>query len=309
MFFNTPHFDLSWWIYFTVFVVIALIFDIKVLHKSNKPMPSKQAIVTTAAWVVIALLFTGLLYTTHGHDKALEFLTGYLIEESLSIDNLFVFLLIFQHFSVPERFRYRILMWGIVGALIMRFIFIFAGIALITAFHWIIYLFGAFLLFTGLSLFKKKETDTAFEKNILVSFLQKFMPISNEWNDGSFFERKNGRLFATPLFVVLLTIESTDLVFALDSIPAVFAVTLDPFIVYSCNVLAILGLRPLFFVLQDMLRYFTLLHYGVCIILMFVGLKMILSGIVAIPVLASLFVILSIVTGSLLLSLYTQRKG
>lgn len=301
-------FDISWWIYFNIAVVISLILDLKILHKTDAPMSSKKAICISIMWVVAALGFSALLQITHGHTKALEFLTGFIIEKSLSIDNLFVFLLIFQYFNVPERHRWRILIWGIIGAIIMRFIFIFLGIALIQAFHWIIYLFGAFLIATGFALFKKKERDIKFKKNWLVVLLEKFMPVVSEWENGSFFVRKNGILHATPLLAVLLTIESTDLVFALDSIPAVFAITLDPFIVYSCNVLAILGLRPLFFVLQDLVSYFSLLHYGVCIVLIFVGLKMILSGFFPIPTLVSLAIIVLIVFSSILLSLMIKDK-
>lgn len=256
------------------------------------------------AWVGIAALFALLLYSIKGGEVALQFTTGYLIEESLSIDNLFVFLMLFQHFHVPLRWQNKILMYGIIGALIMRFICIIAGIALVELLHEVLLVFGAFLVIMGIIMFKKQDAMTHPKEPLLVSLIKKILPFKDTWNVDTFFVRSDGRLFATPAFLVLCTIESTDLLFALDSIPAVFAITLDPFIVYSANALAIVGLRSIFFALKDSLQAFEYLHYGVSLIVIFVGLKMLLAPIFAISTVTSLAVIAGIIATSLL-----WRKG
>jgi tellurite resistance protein TerC len=303
-------FDITWWIGFNAVLILLLIFDISRFAKSE--ITKREALLTTGFCVLLALGFALFLYMVKGPHIALDFITGYLIEASLSVDNLFVFILIFGFLKVPKKFQYRVLVWGILGALTMRFTFIFAGIALIQKLHWMIYIFGLFLVITGTMMFKKKEREFSPEQNPLVRLFKKFMPVTDSWHDcgteGKFFVRKAGKLFATPLFVALLTVESTDLIFALDSIPAVFAITLNPFIVYSCNALAILGLRSLFFVLQDLLTYFSLLHYGVCVILMFVGTKMVLSPIVQISSGLSLAIIGAVILTSVLLSIAIKKK-
>lgn len=301
------NFDLTWWIAFNVAIVVLLLLDIAFLHKPNEKMPSRKALGLSAMWIALALMFAGFLHLCKGPSESLEFLTGFVIEKSLSIDNLFVFLLIFQFFKVPEVYRYRILMWGILGALLIRLVFIIVGITLIQTVHWILYVFGVFLVITGVSLFKKQDRQIDFQKNLLITILKKWMPITSDWSSGKFFVKINSIVHATPLFVTLLVIESTDVIFALDSIPAVFAITLDPFIVYSCNALAILGLRPLFFVLQNLHSYFNLLHYGVCTVLIFVGLKMLLTPFFVIPTLVSLTIVTTIVLGSILLSYRAKR--
>jgi len=300
-------FGLEWWIPFNLVLILLLVLDVRYLRRStDKPRPS-QSLLLTAAWVSLAMLFALLIFMTKGQEPALKFITGYLIEESLSVDNLFVFLMIFQYFHVPESQTRRILMYGILGALIMRFVFIFVGISLIHRIPWILYVFGAFLVVTGILMFKKPEKSFTPRTAFLVTWLKKFIPITDHWEDGQFFVRKSGRLFATPAFVVLLTVEATDLFFALDSIPAVFAITLDPFIVYSCNAMAILGLRSLFFVLKDLLEFFEYLHYGVSLILIFVGSKMLLRPVYEIPTVTSLCVIGSILFLSMLLSAVRKK--
>ena len=294
-------FGIAWWILFTTALVTLLILDI-----ARPAMHARQAVTKSIFRVLLAVGFTLLLYCVKSPSIALDFFTGYLIEKSLSVDNLFVFLLIFTHLQVPKKLQHRILMWGIFGALIMRFIFIFAGIALLQKLHFVLYLFGLFLVVTGISMWKKRERKFSPDTNPLISFFKKCIPTTDDWATERFFVKKGGKLFATPLFSTLLAIESADLVFALDSIPAVFAITLDPFIVFSCNALAILGLRSLYFVLQDLLTSFRLLHYGVCLILIFVGTKMVISPFVAISSGLSLGVVATILVATLLLS--TQIK-
>lgn len=292
------NFDVHWWLFFTAALLVLLLLDIAFMREISR----KRAIRTTLSWITISLLFSGLLYVTKGGKTSLEYLTGYVIEQSLSIDNLFVFLLIFDYFKIPPRLQYRVLMWGILGALIMRFVFIFLGIALIQKAHWLLYLFGLFLVYTGVVMFKKEQKSYSPKESLSLSLLKRWLPVTDSWHGDKFFIRIKGVLHATPLFLVLVTIETTDLLFALDSIPAVFAITLDPFIVFSCNAMAILGLRSLYFVLHDLFRYFTLLHYGVCLILIFVGLKMLVAPFLIIPTLLSLAIVALIVGTSLVLS-------
>lgn len=301
-------FGLDWWIPFNLALVSLLILDVKYLRKvTDKPHPA-QSLLLTGAWVTLALLFGLVIFMLKGADPAINYITGYLIEESLSVDNLFVFLMIFRYFHVPENEQRKILMYGILGALVMRFTFIFIGISLIHRAPWLLYVFGAFVAITGIMMFKKPDKTFTPRTTFLVSLLQKYLPVSEHWANGKFFVRQSGKLFATPAFVVLLTVEATDLFFALDSIPAVFAITLDPFIVYSCNAMAILGLRSLFFVLKDLLEFFEYLHYGVSLILMFVGTKMLLHSVYPISAVASLCVIGTILVLSMFLSAIGKKK-
>ncbi len=302
------NFDLNWWIWFNVLIFALLALDLKYIKKTK---PS-HSLAITAAWVSIAGLFAVLLYYLKGSQLALEFVTGYLIEESLSIDNLFVFLIIFQHFHVPNKWQQKILMYGIIGAMAMRLIFIIAGISLIQMAHWILLVFGAFLIVTGIMMLKKpkkpKEIDQP-KQPFIVRLLKKIIPFTDSWDSKNFLVRLNGKLFATPALLVLCTIETTDLVFALDSIPAVFAITLDPFIVYSCNALAIVGLRSIFFVLKDLIEVFEYLHYGISILLIFVGTKMLIEPVYHITTGTSLAMIGTILLISILASYVPHKKG
>jgi tellurite resistance protein TerC len=264
------------WVLFNAFVVGLLALDHFVFRRGGRAQRFRAALAWSALLVLLAAAFAGLLYFWRGPAKTLEFATGYLIEESLSVDNLFVFLLLFRYFAVPIAHQRKVLTWGILGALVMRGIFIIAGVSLIGRFHWIIYLFGAFLIFTGARLLRGQSSEVHPERNWLLRAARRFFPITADFAGGKFFVRQPG-LMATPLLLVLLVVESTDLMFATDSVPAVLAISRDPFIVYTSNVFAILGLRALYFTLAGLMEAFHLLHYGLAAILMFVGAKMLLS--------------------------------
>jgi tellurite resistance protein TerC len=279
------------WVSFNIFILILLALDLGVFHRGARVITVKEALWWSAIWVVVALLFNLIVYFWRGADTALQFLTGYLIERSLSVDNLFVFLLIFNYFRVASRYQYKVLFWGILGALIMRALFIATGVALIHMFHWVIYVFGAFLIIIAVRMVFEKEKEIDPEKNPVLRLFRRFMPVTAKYVDGKFFIRKGKRSFATPLFVVLLVIETTDVVFALDSIPAILAITTDPFIVYTSNVFAILGLRALYFALAGAMELFHFLNIGLALILAFVGVKMLLSRFYEIPVAIALGVV------------------
>ncbi|MEX2089706.1 MAG: TerC family protein [Bacteroidota bacterium] len=284
---------------FNVFVIIMLVVDLKVFHRHAHEIKIREALLWSAFWIMLAMLFNTLLYFWLGSEVALQFFTGYLIEKSLSVDNLFVFLLIFSYFKVPAKYQHKVLFWGILGALIMRSILIGVGVALIATFHWIIYLFGAFLIFTGIKMGLQKETaELRPEKNIIVRFFKKLMPVTAGYHGEKFFLKIGGKTYATLLFVVLIIVETTDLVFAVDSIPAIFAITTDPFIVYTSNVFAILGLRALYFALAGIMDLFHYLKIGLSIVLTFVGVKMVMADIYPIPIVLAL----SVVAGVLLVS-------
>lgn len=271
------------WSIFNVFIIAMLIIDLVVLHKEDEPVSIKEALYWTGAWIVLALIFGIGVYYYMGSQTALDYYTGYLIEKSLSVDNIFVFLLVFTYFKVPDEFQHKVLFWGIFGALVMRLIFIFTGVALIERFHWIIYVFGGFLVFTGIKLAMEKDKEVHPERNPILKLVRRFFPTTKSYHGSKFFIRKMGRLIATPLFIVLVVIETTDLVFALDSIPAILAITRDEFIIYSSNAFAILGLRALYFAVAGIMRLFHYLHYGLSLILVFVGIKMLLSDFYHIP--------------------------
>lgn len=285
--------DTLWWILFNVFVVAMLALDLGVIHRSAKALGVRQALVWSAIWIGLAASFAGLLYGTQGRTAALEFSTGYVIELSLSVDNLFIFLLIFRYFRLPEEQQYRVLFWGIIGAIVMRAAFIFAGVGLIRRFHWIIYGFGLLLLYSGVRLLFQHGGEVNPEKNPLLRVLRKFMPVTPDYVDSKFFVRAE-RLYATPLLLVLIVVETTDVIFAVDSIPAVLSITLNTFIVYTSNIFAILGLRSLFFALSALMDIFEYLHYGIACVLAFVGAKMMLSHIYPIRTEISLAVIAGI---------------
>jgi len=291
--------DQIWlWVAFNIFVVAMLALDLGVFHRKEHAVEVKEALIWSAVWITMALTFNVVVYFWRGPVTALQFLTGYLIEKSLSVDNIFVFLLIFSYFGVSSLYQHKVLFWGILGALILRAIFIATGVTLIEKFHWVIYLFGAFLIFTGIRMATQKGKELRPERNPVLRLFRRFVPVTADYEGGKFFVRRAGRTMATPLFIVLLVVETTDVIFAVDSIPAVLAVTLDPFIVYTSNVFAILGLRALYFALAGIMQLFHYLHYGLSAILVFVGVKMVLADIYKIPI----GVALGVVAGLLLIS-------
>jgi len=290
------------WILFNIFVVAALMLDLGVVHRRSRVMRPRQALVWSGIWILLAGVFAVLLAVWHGRTAALEFSTGYIIELSMSADNLFIFLLIFRYFQLPEAEQYRVLFWGIIGAIVMRAGFIFAGVGLIHRFHWIIYGFGALLVYSGARLLFQHGAQVHPEKNPVLRLFRKFLPVTSEYSGGDFFIRSNDQLCATPLLLVLIVIETTDLLFAVDSIPAVLSITLNTFIVYTSNIFAILGLRSLFFALSSLLNVFEYLHYGISCVLVFVGVKMLLSHIYPIRTDISLAIIAGILLTTIMIS-------
>jgi len=291
------------WVGFNLLVLLMLAVDLGIFHRKDHEISIKEGLVWSVIWTVVAFVFNIGVYFWHGSDVAVQFLTGYIIERSLSVDNIFVFLLIFTYFQVPDKFQYKVLIWGILGALIMRGLFIVLGAFLIAQFHWILYLFGVFLVVTGIKMGFGKDKKIEPEKNPMLKLMRKFLPIAEGYEDGKFFTKRNGRILGSPLLVVLVVIESTDVVFAVDSIPAVFAITLDPFIVFTSNVFAILGLRALYFAMAGLMKLFYYLKYALGIILAFVGIKMLLSGFYNIPTSIALGVIGGIFLVSILFSI------
>ena len=292
-----------WWILFAIFILAMLALDLGVFNRKSHIIKMKEALLWTSFWVSLAVLFGAGIYYLYGHNKAMEFFAGYLIEYSLSIDNLFVFMLIFRFFNVPHQHEHKALFWGILLALITRAIFIFAGVALINTFDWVMYIFGAFLIFTGVKMALNKQTEVHPDRNIAIKLLRFFVPVTKQFFGAKFFVVKGGIRFATPMLAVLLALETTDILFAVDSIPAVLAISKDPFIVYTSNVFAILGLRSLFFAISGLMKLFHLLHYGLAAILTFVGVKMLIEDFFHVPVTASLLVIASILTVSVITSI------
>jgi tellurite resistance protein TerC len=297
------HTDIRFWIFFNVFVIVMLALDLGVFNRKSHVVSVKEALIWSSVWVILALVFNAIIYFWQGQQKALEFFTGYLVEKALSVDNIFVFIMIFSYFSIPPQFQHKVLFWGITGALIMRVIFIFTGVALIEKFHITIYFFGALLIYTGYKMFNHNKAKVEPDKNPLLRLFKRFVPITPVLHEDRFFVRIDGKSFATPLFLVLLLIETSDLIFAVDSIPAILAITQDQFIVYTSNVFAILGLRSLYFALAGIVQNFWLLSYGLAIVLIFVGLKMLMVDIYKIPIEWSLLFILFIITASVILSL------
>lgn len=303
--------DTYFWIGFHIFIFIMLALDLGVFNKKTHRISLKEALTWTAVWISLALLFNVLVYYEFGKDKALEFLTGYVIEYSLSVDNIFVFILIFTFFGVKPEYQHKVLFWGIIGALVMRAIFIFAGIALINKFHWIVLIFGGFLVYSGIHmLVQKGEESMDPSKNPVLRFFKKFLPVTETEHGDKFFVRQNNKLYATPLFLVLLVIESSDVIFAVDSIPAILAISHDRLIVYTSNIFAILGLRSLYFTLSGIMDMFRYLKVGLAFILSFVGVKMLLAYFnIVVPTLASLLTILSILVVSILASIIIKPKN
>ena len=298
----------TFWIGFNVFVLLMLALDLGVFNRKAHVVSVKEALSWTGVWISLALVFNALIYYWFGEHKAIEFLTGYLIEKSLSIDNIFIFVLVFGYFQIPAIYQHKILFWGILGALVMRVIFIFAGVALIQKFHWSIYIFGIFLIYTGYKMFTEKDAKIEPEKNPVIKFFRKIMPVTDQLHGDKFFVKLDGKKYATPLFLVLILIETTDLIFAVDSIPAILAITQDQFIVYTSNVFAILGLRSMYFALAHVVDRFVYLSYGLAVILIFVGLKMTLVDVFKIPTFISLLVIALILIVSVVLSFIKTRR-
>ena len=299
---------ITFWIIFNAFVLIMLALDLGVFHRRSHEVSVKEALIWTVVWIFLSLIFNVIIYFWRGQQQALEYFTGYLVEKALSIDNIFVFIMIFTYFQIPAKYQHKVLFWGIIGALIMRVIFIFAGVALLEKFHFTIYIFGALLIFTGIKMFNHSYSKINPNKNPVLVFFKKFIPVSQTLHEDNFFTRIDGRRFATPLFLVLILIETTDLIFAVDSIPAILAITQDQFIVYTSNVFAILGLRSLYFALAGIVHRFWLLSYGLAIVLIFVGIKMILIDFYKIPIEWSLLFIAVIISSSIFLSFKFKNK-
>lgn len=297
------------WIAFNLFVLVMLILDLYVFHRDSHVIKFKEALLGSAFWISLALIFCGGVYYVRGTEPALNFLAGYLLEKGLSCDNLFVFLVIFSAFAVPERYLHRILFWGVFGALVMRAIFIFAGVVLIHHFSWMTYFFGVVLLATSAKLLlSKADAPIDLEKSWVLQLLRKVIPITSTYENEHFFVKKEGQWWGTPLFAVLVMIETTDIIFAIDSVPAILGITTDPFIVYTSNVFAILGLRALYFALSHLMKTFHYLHYGLAFLLAFIGVKMLIAGYVNIPISVALLVIAATLGIAISLSVLLPKK-
>ncbi len=297
------------WIGFNAFILVLLALDLGVFHRRAHQITVREALINSAAYIGLALTFNAGVYWYMGAQKGLEFTTGYLIEWSLSLDNIFVMAMIFGHFAVPPAYQHRVLFWGILGALVMRATLIFAGTALIKEFHWTIYLFGAFLLFTGIKMLMAADEAPDVGNNRILRFVRSHVRMTDSYEGSAFFVRRAGVLMATPMLLVLVMIEATDLMFALDSVPAIFAVTSDPFIVYTSNVFAILGLRSLYFALAGIIHRFAYLKYGLSLVLVFIGSKMMLIDVWKVPTALALGVTAALIGGSVVLSLIKTRPG
>jgi len=300
------------WIGFLVFVLLMLALDLGVFNRKTHVISIKEALIWSGVWIMLAMAFNVLIYINLGHEKAFQFFTGYVIEKALSVDNLFVFILVFGYFHVQLQYQHKILFWGVLGALVMRAIFIGAGVALIHSFSWIMYVFGAFLIYTGFKMMFTEDKEIEPDKNPVVKLFKRYFPVTEQRHGSSFFIKQAGKYVATPLFIVLIVVEVTDLVFAVDSIPAILAITDDPYIVFTSNVFAILGLRSLYFALAGLMQYFSYLKYGLALILAFVGAKMCISHYFepqeVISIQVSLLVILGILTLSIIASLLFKKK-
>ena len=291
---------------FLVFVLLAV--DLGVFHRQAHAVSMREAAAWSSVWVVLSFVFAAGVWWRFGATRALEFVTGYLIEKALSVDNIFVFVVVFGAFGIPALYQHRVLFWGILGALAMRAAFIFAGSALLESFHWTAYLFGGLLLLTGVKLLLARQEESHPERNVAVRLAQRILPVTAGLREGRFFLREGGRRMATPLFLALVAVEVTDLVFAVDSIPAIFAVTLDPFIVFTSNIFAILGLRSLYFLLAGIVSRFRYLKTGLALVLVFVGVKMVIADFYPVPIAASLGVVAALIGGSIVLSLRATAR-
>lgn len=297
------------WSVFGVVVLVMLALDLGVFHRREHEVKMKEALIWSGIWIIVALLFNWGVYLVKGKELAMQFLAGYVLERTLSFDNLFVFLLVFNYFKLPGIHHHKVLFWGIFGALIFRAIFIACGIGLLHYFSWMIYVFGAILVWTGAKLAMEKDAKVEPEKNIFLKGLKRVMPVTDQYDGGKFFTRINGIFFATPLMVILVVIESTDVIFAVDSIPAILAISRDPFIVYTSNVFAILGLRALYFVIAELMRLFHHLHYGLSLILVLIGVKMLMASFIHVPTSIALGAILFILALSVVASIIWPQKS
>ena len=298
------------WVGFTLLVLAMLGLDLGVFHRRAHAVKVREALLWTVVWIALSLLFNLAVYGWFGSERALEFLTGYVIEKALSVDNIFVFLVIFSAFAVPAAFQHRVLFWGILGAMLLRGVFILAGAALLQTFHWVIYIFGMFLILTGLKLLVRRASEVHPEKNPIFRLFRRLVPAVGDYRSSHFTVVENGKRLATPLLLVLVAVEITDIAFAVDSIPAIFAITKDPFIVYTSNIFAILGLRALYFVLAGVMGRFRYLNTGLALVLAFVGVKMLLTDLYKVPIGASLAIVAVLLLGALLASvLHPQPQG
>jgi tellurite resistance protein TerC len=298
------------WIGFSLFILFMLSLDLGLFNRKAHRINYREATIWSAVWITLAIVFASIVFWYQGTQRGLEFVTGYLIELSLSVDNLFVFLLIFSYFKVPARFQHRVLFWGVLGALVMRLTLIFIGATLIDRFHWIIYIFGAFLIYTGIKMFRQEDTDIQPENNPVVQLVTRFIPITHHYDQEKFFTRPHAKLTGTLLLLVLVIVEVTDLVFAVDSIPAIFAITTDTFIVYTSNVFAILGLRSMYFLLAGVVERFHYLKMGLAIVLTFIGTKMlVIAAGVHIPIWISLIFVAVILSSSVVASLIWPKEA
>lgn len=300
--------DVILWGSFSLFVMGMLALDLGVFHRKSHSVSVKEALTWTAVWIGLAMLFNLFVYHYFDKEEALEFFTAYVVEKSLSIDNIFVIIMIFSYFRVPDAYQHKVLFWGIFGALVMRVIFIFAGIELIHKFHWLIYIFGGFLIVTGARMVFGEDKPMNPEKNPLVKLVRKIFPVTESFEGNKFFVKRDNKLWATPLFIVVILIEGTDLIFAVDSIPAIISISEDPFIVYTSNVFAILGLRSLYFAFAGVEKYFTYLKYGLATILVFVGIKMVIADFYKIPIEISLIIIAFLLMISMIASVLVKKR-
>lgn len=299
--------ELSWLIFGAV-VLTSLFLDLFVFHKHPHKISLKEALLLSAFWIALGLAFAGFVYYTRGYDRTVEYLTGYLLEKALSLDNIFVFILIFSYFKIPEEFRHKVLFWGVLGAIVFRAIFIFAGLELIKHFHWLIYIFGIILIVSAIKLLTTEEKEFHPEHTLVYRIAKKIIPLRPHSGDGRFFIREAGKLYATPMFLALLFVESSDIMFAIDSVPAIIAISRDPFVVYTSNIFAILGLRSLYFAAAGVLPLFHYLHYGLSFILGFIGVKMLISDFYKIPVEVSLLLIGSAIFLSVVASIIVKKE-
>ncbi len=300
---------MSWWIGFHLFVFGMLALDLGVFHKKDHVIGVKESLIWTMVWVFLAFCFAGGIYQFIGHQEAMEFVTGFVLEKTLSVDNIFVMTVIFSYFKVEPKYQHRVLFWGILGALVMRIVFILGGVALLSKFHFLMYFFGAFLVYTGIKMLISDDEEVNPEEDVVYKFCRKYLRMTEHFHEQKFFILKDGIRYATPLFMVLVIVESTDLIFAVDSIPAILSVTKNSFIAYTSNIFAILGLRSLYFAFAGVVKYFRFLSYALSIVLIFIGLKMLTSGFYHVNTTISLAIVVGVISASIGASLIFPEKN